>query len=66
MWVFFFFFEQKQTERVAGICSPYSLHGLPHSGRKWLPEVLGPHFPSCSGAVFSAHSLPYPAVLRAR
>lgn len=48
MWVFFFF-EQKQTERVAGICSPHWLPGLLLSGRKWLPEVLGPHFPECPG-----------------
>lgn len=66
MGFFFFFFEQKQTERVAGICSPHWLPGLPLSGRKWLPQVLGPHFPECPGLLFSAHFLPYPAALQAR
>lgn len=59
---FFFFFEQKQTEKAAGNCSPDCLSGLPGSGRIWLHEALGPHFPAyLSRPVFSAlPSLPPP------
>lgn len=56
-----FFFEQKQTERAAGNRSPNCLFGLPHSGRIWLRETLGPHFPACPAARLSALlSLPLP------
>lgn len=56
-----FFFEQKQTERAAGNRSPNCLFGLPHSGRIWLRETLGPHFPACPAVRLSALlSLPLP------
>lgn len=59
MWGFFF--EQKQTERAAGNRSPNCLFGLPHSGRIWLHETLGPHFPACPAVRLSALlSLPLP------
>lgn len=52
MWGFFF--EQKQTERVAGNRSPGCLSCFPRSGRIWLRETLGPHIPVCPATRLSA------------